>query len=74
MRKLEEPRNKGQMMEERWAARLPMGLFTINVETGEVKTKDPVNPPRLIKKDGPGLSAGGEVGSSRGICRFERAD
>jgi len=25
-------------MEERWAARLPMGLFTINVQTGEVKT------------------------------------
>ena len=35
---LDQPRNKGQMMEERWAARLPMGLFTVNVETGEVKT------------------------------------
>lgn len=35
---LDQPRNKGQMMEERWAARLPMGLFTINVNTGEVKT------------------------------------
>jgi oligogalacturonide lyase len=35
---LEQPRNKGQMMEERWAARLPMGLFTMNVQTGEVKT------------------------------------
>ncbi|MFB3826193.1 MAG: oligogalacturonate lyase family protein [Bryobacteraceae bacterium] len=37
-RSLDQPRNKGQMMEERWAARLPMGLFTISVETGEVKT------------------------------------
>jgi oligogalacturonide lyase len=35
---LEQPRNKGQMMEERWAARLPMGLFTMNVNTGEVRT------------------------------------
>ena len=35
---LDQPRNKGQMMEERWAARLPMGLFTVNVQTGEVKT------------------------------------
>jgi oligogalacturonide lyase len=35
---LDQPRNKGQMMEERWAARLPMGLFTVNVETGAIKT------------------------------------
>jgi oligogalacturonide lyase len=35
---LDQPRNKGQMMEERWASRLPMGLFTVNVKTGEVKT------------------------------------
>ena len=35
---LDQPRNKGQMMEERWAARLPMGLFTVNVETGQVRT------------------------------------
>ena len=35
---LDQPRNKGQMMEERWAARLPMGMFTLNVNTGEVKT------------------------------------
>ena len=35
---LDQPRNKGQMMEERWAARLPMGLFTVNVATGEIKT------------------------------------
>jgi oligogalacturonide lyase len=35
---LDQPKNKGQMMEERWAARLPMGLFTINVNTGEMKT------------------------------------
>jgi hypothetical protein len=26
------------MMEERWAARLPMAMFTINVNTGEQKT------------------------------------
>ena len=26
------------MMEERWAARLPMGLSTIDIRTGEVKT------------------------------------
>jgi len=30
--------NKGQMMEERLAAHIPMGLFTVNVKTGEVKT------------------------------------
>lgn len=34
---LDQPRNKGQMMEERWAARLPMALYTLNVNTGEVK-------------------------------------
>ncbi|MFN7920024.1 MAG: oligogalacturonate lyase family protein [Bryobacteraceae bacterium] len=35
---LDQPRNKGEMMERRWAARLPMGLFTLNVKTSEVKT------------------------------------
>jgi oligogalacturonide lyase len=35
---LDQPANKGQMMEDRWAARLPMGMFTVNVQTGEVKT------------------------------------
>ena len=25
-------------MEQRWVARLPMGLFTLNVQTGETKT------------------------------------
>ncbi len=35
---LDQPANKGQMMEERLAARLPMGLFTINIKTGELKT------------------------------------
>jgi oligogalacturonide lyase len=35
---LDQPKNKGQMMEERWAARLPMGLYTVNVETGEIRT------------------------------------
>lgn len=34
---LDQPRNKGQMMEERWAARLPMAMFTMNIETGETK-------------------------------------
>ncbi len=36
-RNLDQPRNKGQMMEERWAARLPMVLFTIDIRTGEIK-------------------------------------
>lgn len=35
---LNQPSNKGQMMEERFAARLPMGLFTLNTKTGELKT------------------------------------
>jgi oligogalacturonide lyase len=34
---LNQPRNKGQMMEERLAARLPMALFTVNTQSGEVK-------------------------------------
>jgi oligogalacturonide lyase len=34
---LEQPVNKGQMMEERLAAHLPMAMFTINAKTGEVK-------------------------------------
>ncbi|MDX2042046.1 MAG: oligogalacturonate lyase family protein [Acidobacteriota bacterium] len=29
--------SKGQMMEQRWAAKLPMALYTINVKTGETK-------------------------------------
>ena len=35
---LDQPRNKGEMMEQRLAARLPMGLFTVNVRTGEIRT------------------------------------
>jgi oligogalacturonide lyase len=35
---LEQPLSKGQMMEQRLAARLPMGMFTMNLQTGEVKT------------------------------------
>jgi oligogalacturonide lyase len=35
---LDQPVNKGQMMEQRLAARLPMGLFTVDTKTGEVKT------------------------------------
>lgn len=34
---LDQPRNKGLMMEERLAARLPMALFTINTKTGETR-------------------------------------
>jgi len=37
-RNLDQPRNKGQMMEERWAARLPMALFTVDIRSGEIKT------------------------------------
>jgi len=35
---LEQPKNKGQMMEERWAARLRMRMYTVNVQTGEIRT------------------------------------
>lgn len=35
---LDQPANKGQMMEERLAARLPMALFVIDVRTGERRT------------------------------------
>lgn len=35
---LNQPRNKGQMMEQRLAAHLPMGLFIIDVKSGELKT------------------------------------
>ncbi len=35
---LEQPLSKGQMMEKRLAARLPMALFTMDTRTGEVKT------------------------------------
>ena len=34
---LDQPRNKGQMMEDRLAARLPMAMYTLNVLTGETK-------------------------------------
>ncbi len=34
---LEQPLNKGQMMEQRLAAHYPMGLFTMSIQTGEVK-------------------------------------
>src|SRR5438477_2571162 len=33
-----QPLNKGEMMEQRLAAHLPMGLLTIDTRTGEVKT------------------------------------
>ena len=35
---LDQPRNKGEMMEQRLAARLPMAMFTVNVQTGELRT------------------------------------
>lgn len=35
---LEQPRNKGQMMEERLAAHLPMRLFVIDIKTGATRT------------------------------------
>jgi oligogalacturonide lyase len=35
---LDQAPNKGQMMEQRLAARIPMGLFLIDVKTGAVKT------------------------------------
>jgi oligogalacturonide lyase len=34
---LDQPRNKGQMMEERLAAHLPMAMFTIDAKSGETK-------------------------------------
>lgn len=34
---LDQPKNKGQMMEERWAARLPMAMFAMNVNTGDIR-------------------------------------
>jgi oligogalacturonide lyase len=33
-----QPPNKGRMMEERLAAKLPMGLFVMDVRSGEVRT------------------------------------
>jgi oligogalacturonide lyase len=35
---LEQPRSKGQMMEERLAAHIPMGMFVISTKTGETTT------------------------------------
>src|SRR6201999_1589582 len=35
---LEQSRSKGQMMEERPAAHLPMGLFVIDVKSGKLTT------------------------------------
>jgi oligogalacturonide lyase len=35
---LDQPRNKGQVMEERLAARLPMGLFVMDTKSGATKT------------------------------------
>ena len=34
---LDQPRNKGQMMEQRLAAHLPMALFVVDAKTGETK-------------------------------------
>jgi oligogalacturonide lyase len=35
---LDQPANKGQMMEQRLAAHIPMGMFVMNTKTGEIKT------------------------------------
>lgn len=35
---LDQPVNKGQMMEQRLAARIPLGLFLMDVKTGQIKT------------------------------------
>jgi oligogalacturonide lyase len=35
---LDQPANKGQMMEQRLAAHIPMGMFVISTKTGESKT------------------------------------
>jgi oligogalacturonide lyase len=35
---LDQPPNKGQMMEERLAAHIPMGMFVMNTKTGELTT------------------------------------
>jgi len=32
-----QPQNKGQMMEQRLAARLPMAMFTMNLQSGQIK-------------------------------------
>jgi oligogalacturonide lyase len=37
VQRLVQPQNKGQMMEQRLAARLPMAMFTMNLSNGEVK-------------------------------------
>ena len=50
---LDQPVNKGQMMEERLAAHLPMALFTINTQTGETK----VHSPRHRLAQSPGVFA-----------------
>ncbi|MGC8758915.1 MAG: oligogalacturonate lyase family protein [Bryobacteraceae bacterium] len=34
---LEMPRNRGQMIEQRWAARLPMAIFVMRIDSGEVR-------------------------------------
>jgi oligogalacturonide lyase len=34
----DNPPGKGAMLERRWAAGLPMALYTVNVTTGEIKT------------------------------------
>ncbi len=34
---LDQPLNKGQMMEQRLAAKLPMAMFTMNLKTGSLK-------------------------------------
>ena len=35
---LDNPPGKGSMLERRWAAGLPMALYTVNIKTGEIQT------------------------------------
>jgi oligogalacturonide lyase len=35
---LDQPVSKGRMMEERWASRLPMQMFVIDIKTGKTRT------------------------------------
>ena len=39
----QRPAGRGGSLEARWAARLPMRLYTINIKTGEIKTFHPSN-------------------------------
>ena len=40
-RRTNAPRSRGRSLEERWAARLPMKLYTIDIKTGALRTFHP---------------------------------